>query len=271
MVMTLRHAVRSFLVFAGAAAIAALPFPAHAQAGSGQQPNKPPVVFAAASLKTALDAIAADWKQETGKAVTISYASSATLARQVEQGAPADIFISADLEWMDWLQQRNLIKTNTRQTLLGNTLVLIAPADAKVGFKIAPGADLAGALGDGRLAIGETKSVPAGKYAKDALEKLGMWAGVQNRLAQSDNVRAALAFVARGESPLGIVYATDATAEPKVKVVDTFPISSHPPILYPIALTAASTNADAASFLAFLRSPAAASRFKAQGFSLVGQ
>lgn len=231
----------------------------------------PPVIFAAASLKTALDEIAADWKKETGKTVTISYAASSALARQVEQGAPAEIFMSADLDWMDWLQQRNLIKPDTRQTLLGNTLVLVAPLNAKRTIKIAQGFDLGAALGDGRLSVGEVKSVPAGKYAKDALEKLGMWAGVENKLAQSDNVRAALSLVARGEAPFGIVYSTDAKAEPKVEVVDTFPTSSHPPILYPVALTATSTNPDAAAFLAYLRSASASKRFVEQGFSIIAR
>ena len=227
-----------------------------------------PVVFAAASLKNALDAVAAAWKKDAGKSVTISYASSSTLARQIEQGAPADIFISADLDWMDWLRQRDLIKANTRQLLLGNTLVLIAPADLATSFKIVDGADLAGALGGGRLSIGEAKSVPAGKYAREALEKLGMWRAVEGRLAQSDNVRAALALVARGEEPLGIVYATDANAEPKVRVVDTFPASTHAPIVYPIALTATSTNAEAVAFIAYLRSPGARREFVARGFTI---
>ena len=243
-------------------ALAALPAPVRAQ-------GSPPVIFAAASLKTALDAVAADWKKDTGKTVVISYAASSTLARQVEQGAPADIFISADLEWMDWLAGRKLIKPETRQTLLGNTLVLVAPLDSTARVTLAAGVDLGAALGTGRLAIGEVNSVPAGKYAKDALQKLGMWAGVETKLAPSESVRAALALVARGEAPFGIVYATDAKAEPKVKVVATFPASSHTPILYPVALTAAATNPDAAAFVAYLRSPAAIERFKAEGFSIV--
>ena len=264
--MTLRHLGRSALLCLVAAAIAALPAPVQAQSSAG---GAPPVIFAAASLKTALDAIAADWKKDTGKTVTISYAASSTLARQVEQGAPADIFISADLEWMDWLQQRKLIKPESRQTLLGNTLVLIAPLDATASVKIAQGFDLGRLLGNDRLAVGEVESVPVGKYAKEALEKLGMWAGVESKLAQSESVRAALALVARGEAPFGIVYATDAKAEPKVKVIDTFPPSSHMPILYPLALMASSTNADASAFVAFLRSPAAEREFVNQGFKVV--
>jgi molybdate transport system substrate-binding protein len=226
-------------------------------------------VFAAASLKTALDAIAVDWRRDAGKTVTIAYASSSALARQVEQGAPADTFFSADLDWMDWLQQRGLIKVDTRVSLLGNTLVLIAPANAGTTLKIAFGVDLGAALGDGRLSITEIKSTPAGKYAKSALEKLGLWAGVEGKLAQSDTVRGALEFVARGEAGLGIVYATDAKAEPKVTIVDTFPSSTHPPIVYPVALTATSNNADAVNFLAYLKSSAASRRFVEQGFSIL--
>jgi molybdate transport system substrate-binding protein len=255
--------LRSAVALAIAATAPLLPTEARAQ------PATPPVIFAAASLKTALDAIAADWRKGTGKVVTISYASSSALARQVEQGAPADLFFSADLDWMDWLLQRNLIRADTREIVLGNTLVLIAPAEAKVSLKIAPGADLGAALGDSRLAVTEVKSTPAGKYTKAALQALGMWSGVEGKLAESDTVRAALAFVARGEARFGIVYATDAHAEPKVKVVDTFPTSAHAPIAYPVALTASSTNADAASFLAYLKSPTAAQRFIEQGFTML--
>jgi molybdate transport system substrate-binding protein len=257
----LLRSLRCAIAFAIGVAVLAAPAQVRAQGK--------PVIFAAASLNTALDAIASAWQKESGKSVAISYASSAALARQIEQGAPADIFISADLDWMDWVQQRNLIKPGTRETLLGNALVLVEAADANVAFKIAPGADLAAVLGDSRLAVGEVNSVPAGKYAKEALEKLGMWAGVENKLAQTDNVRAALAFVARGEARFGIVYATDAKAEPKVKVVAIFPSTSHPPILYPAALTATSRNADAAAFLAYLRSPTAVRLFVEQGFDIV--
>jgi molybdate transport system substrate-binding protein len=245
-------------------ALATLAAPASTQDRAG-----PPVVFAAASLKTALDAVAADWQKDNGRRVVISYAASSALARQIEAAAPADIFISADLQWMDWLQERKLIDAASRETLLSNTLVLIAPADSKIEFKIAPGADLAGVLGNGRLAVGEVNSVPAGIYAKAALEKLGIWPSVANKLAPSNDVRAALNFVARGEASLGIVYGTDAKAEPKVKVVETFPASSHPPILYPAALTAISHGGDAAPFLAYLRSPAAVREFTAQGFGMV--
>jgi molybdate transport system substrate-binding protein len=254
------------LLIALALAVAATITPATAQERSSG-----PLVFAAASLKTALDAIAADWQKESGKRAVLSYAASSALARQIESGAPADIFISADLDWMDWLQQRKLIDAASRETLLDNSLVLVAPADSKIEFKIAPGANLAATLGNGRLAVGEVNSVPAGKYAKEALEKLGMWQSVANKLAPSPDVRSALNFVARGEAQLGIVYATDAKAEPRVKVVDTFPPDSHAPILYPAALTAASRNPDAKALLAYLRSSTAVSEFKAQGFGMVNR
>ena len=257
-----------------AASLATLSLPAFGQDRPGAAP--PVVVFAAASLKTALDAVAADWKKESGDSTTISYAASSTLARQIEAGAPADIFISADEDWMDWAQQRKLINTASRETLLGNALVLIAGRDANINFKIAPappapGANLAAALGNGRLAVGEVNSVPAGKYAKEALEKLNLWSEVADRLAPALDVRAALNLVARGEAPLGIVYATDARAEPRVKVVDTFPASSHAPILYPAAVTATSHNPDAAAFLRYLRSAAAVHDFTDQGFVMAGK
>ena len=223
-----------------------------------------PVVFAAASLKTALDAIAAAWQKETGKSVAISYASSAVLARQIEQGAPADIFISADLDWMDWAEARHLIKTETR----GNPARERPGGRGRIEFSLQ---DRARSRRGARRqpSRGRRGELGSGRHAKEALEKLGMWKGVENKLAQSDNVRAALAFVARGEARLGIVYATDAKAEPKVKVVAAFPDSSHPPILYPAALTASSRNADAAAFLAYLRSPEAVRLFVGQGFDMV--
>jgi len=227
-------------------------------------------VFAAASLKNALDAAAAEWRKETGKQVTISYAASSTLAKQIENGAPADLFISADLDWMDYLQQRHLIDPATRVNLLGNSLVLIAPKDSKVQPTIAPGFALAALLGDGRLAMGEPNSVPAGKYGKAALEKLGVWQTVSGRVAAAETVRAALALVARGEAPLGIVYATDAHTEPGVKIVGTFPADSHPPVTYPLALTVAA-KPDAKSLAEYLRSPAAAPLFEAEGFTVLAQ
>jgi molybdate transport system substrate-binding protein len=264
-------AMRALFALACGLIVAVPPVGAQDRVGGAAGAGKAPVVFAAASLKTALDAIAADWKKQTGHDTTISYGASSALARQIEQGAPADVFISADLDWMDWVGERHLINPSSRETLLGNALVLVAASDAKADFKIARGADLSAALGDSRLAVAEVNAVPAGKYAKAALENLGMWTPVANRLAPALDVRGALNFVARGEARFGIVYATDAKAEPKVKVVDTFPASSHPPILYPAALTAASRNPDAAALLGFLRSADAVREFTAQGFVIVAK
>lgn len=232
-------------------------------------PQSPPVlVFAAASLQTALTAIAAEWQKETGKRVTFSFAGSSTLARQIEQGAPADVFASADLEWMDWAQQRNLIRPETRATLLGNTLVLIEPAgQPATSLPVVPGFPLGKWLGESRLATGNPASVPVGRYAREALTALGVWAEVSPRLAGTDNVRAALALVARGEARFGIVYMTDARTEPRVRVVGTFPAGSHTAIAYPFAVTAGAKHPDAASFLAYLSSPAAKRVFAAEGFS----
>ncbi len=227
------------------------------------------VVFAAASMKTALDAVIAKWSAETGKQATVSYASSGALAKQIEQAAPADIFISADLAWMDWLQERKLIQAASRDTLLGNALVLVAPADKAAPFTLAKGADLAGAAGDGKIAVCTVTSCPAGKYAKEALSNLGMWSAVEPQLAQADNVRAALVLVAHSEARFGIVYATDARAEPKVKVVATFPEASHKPVAYPVALTASSKNPDAAALIAYLRTPEAKTIFEGQGFTVL--
>jgi molybdate transport system substrate-binding protein len=228
------------------------------------------VVFAAASLKNALDAAAALYQEKTGKTVTANYAASSALAKQIEEKAPADIFFSADLAWMDYLEEQNLIKNDSRVTLLGNTIVLVAPKDSAAALTLEPGVKLADALGaDGKLAMANVDSVPAGKYGKAALEKLGLWAPVEGKVVQADNVRAALAFVAAGEAPLGIVYQTDANADDKVKVVAAFPEDSHEPILYPVALTASSTNPDAAEFLEFLKSEAARPAFEKQGFRIV--
>lgn len=227
------------------------------------------LVFAAASLKDALDDITARYQRDTGKRVSISFASSPTLAKQIENGAPADIFISADLDWMDYLAKRNLIKPDTRKNLLGNELVMIAPKDSIAEVTIEPGFPLAKLLAGGKLAMANTSTVPAGKYGKAALEKLGVWASVAGQIAQAENVRAALALVARGEAPFGIVYQTDAAAEPNVRVVDVFPENTHPPIVYPVALTAASTNPDAAPFLAYLESGTARPLFEKQGFTII--
>ena len=228
------------------------------------------VVFAAASLKNALDPINAQWQKETGKKAAISYAASSALAKQIEQAAPAQMFISADLDWMDYLSKKNLIKPDTRSNLLGNRIVLIAPEDKAQPIDIKPGFDLAKVLGDGRLAMANVATVPAGKYGKAALEKLGVWSSVSSKLAQAENVRAALLLVSRGEAPAGIVYQTDAASDSNVKVIGTFPEDTHPPIVYPIALTANATHPDAAAFLAYIRSDKAKPLFEAQGFTVFG-
>lgn len=245
-----------------AAALAALLAPGAASAADL-------VVFAAASLRNALDEIAAAWTEETGGATAISYAGSSALARQIEEGAPADIFISADLDWMDYLGARGLIDAETRRTLLGNRIVLIASGAEAAQVEIAPGFDLAGLLDGGRLAMADVEAVPAGRYGKAALESLGVWASVEASIAEAENVRAALAFVALGEAPFGIVYATDAGAEDNVTVVGTFPEASHPPILYPVAVTAASAHPEAAAFVDFLGSAAAREAFEAEGFMII--
>lgn len=226
-------------------------------------------VFAAASLKNALDDIEAAWKAEAGKEATISYAASSALAKQIEEGAPADVFISADVPWMDYLAERDLVKKDTVVRLLGNRLVLVAPADSGATLAIGPGFDLLSALGDGRLAMGQVDSVPAGKYGKEALTALGVWGEVEGHVAQAENVRAALALVATGEAPFGIVYETDANAEKAVKVVGVFPEDSHAPIVYPAAVTAEAKSPDAGAFMAFLRTGTAAALFEKQGFTVL--
>ena len=227
------------------------------------------VVFAAASLKNALDDAAHAFEQQSGVSVKISYAASSQLAKQIESGAPADIFISADLGWMNYVQKRNLIQPTSRRNLLGNRLVLVAPAGSGVKIDIKPGFDLVGMLKGERLAMADPASVPAGKYGKAALEKLGVWQAVEPHVAGAENVRAALLFVDRKETPLGIVYETDAAADRGVEIVGVFPEDTHPPIIYPIALTAASKNPAAAGFLAFLESAAARPAFERQGFTLL--
>ena len=229
------------------------------------------VVFAAASLKNALDDAAHAFEQQGGAPVKISYAASSQLAKQIESGAPADIFISADLAWMDYLHKRNLVQPATRKNLLGNRLVLVAPAGSGVKAEIKPGFDLVAMLKGGRLAMADPASVPAGKYGKAALQKLGVWESVAPHIAGAENVRAALLFVDRKETPLGVVYATDAASDPKVEIAAVFPEDSHPPIIYPVALTAASNNPEAAKFLAFLESPAAKPAFAKQGFTVLGE
>ena len=229
------------------------------------------VIFAAASLKNALDEVNTQWQKETGKKAVISYAASSALAKQIEQGAPARVFISADLDWMDYLAGKSLIKADTRANLLGNRIVLIAPKDKAPAVDIKTGFDLAKVLGEGRLSMANVESVPAGKYGKAALEKLGVWPSVSSRIAQAENVRAALLLVSRGEAPAGIVYQTDAAADPNVKIIGTFPEDSHPPIIYPIALTAGASHPDASAFLAYIRSAKAKPVFEAQGFTVLSR
>jgi molybdate transport system substrate-binding protein len=233
--------------------------------------TKDMVVFAAASLKNALDAINAQWRQETGNKAAISYAASPALAKQIEEGAPAQMFISADVDWMDYLARKNLIRSETRSNLLGNRLVLIAPKDKAPKVDLKPGFDLAKLLGDGRLSIANVDTVPAGKYGKAALQTLGLWATAASRIAQAENVRAALLMVSRGEAPAGIVYQTDAAADPSVAIIGVFPEGTHPPIIYPVALTAGATHPDAAAFLAYMRSDKATTVFEAQGFTVLSQ
>jgi molybdate transport system substrate-binding protein len=259
---------RSFFKFAtvmllgGALLASGAVKPAQAQSGDV-------LVFAAASMKNALDDIAAQWKAETGKTVKVSYAASSALAKQIESGAPADIFVSADTDWMKYVADKNLIKTATRVDMLGNRIVLVAGKDSKTALKIAPNFPLAGALGSDRLAMANVESVPAGKYGKAALEKLGVWSSVENKVAQADDVRATLLLVSRGEAPLGIVYQTDAAADANVRIVDTFPLDTHPAIIYPGAVLATSKNADAEAFLAYMRSAKAKPLFEKQGFSVL--
>jgi molybdate transport system substrate-binding protein len=240
-------------------------------AASAQQQakDKSILVFAAASMKNALDDVDAAFAKQTGITVVASYDASSALRKQIEQGAPADVFISADLKWMDYGSDKKLIDEKTRVNLLGNKLVLIAGKESKLGdVVIGPGFDLAGLAGEGRIATGDVRAVPVGIYAKAALEKLGLWAAVEPKLAMVGNVRAALVLVARGEAPLGIVYATDAKVESAVKVIATFSDDSHEPIVYPVAATRTAKPA-AALYLAFLRSAAARAIFEHYGFSVL--
>jgi molybdate transport system substrate-binding protein len=226
-------------------------------------------VFAAASLKTALDQVAVEWNADASDPVVISYAGSSALAKQIQQGAPADVFISAAVEWMDLLQKQELIRSDSRIDLLGNSLVLVGYKAMDNPVQITPDFDLEGQLGTGKLAMALVDSVPAGVYGKQALITLGRWDAVHSNVAQADNVRAALALVAVGEAPLGIVYATDAVAEPKVGVIGTLPDESHDPIIYPAALISRSDNGQAASFLDYLRGDAAKGVFEGQGFTVI--
>lgn len=227
-------------------------------------------IFAAASLKNALDSAAAAYDKQTGTKIVASYAASSALAKQIENAAPADVFISADLEWMKYLADKSLIKPGSQINYLGNRLVLVAPATSTATLKIAKDFALADAIGDGKIAMADVKGVPAGKYGKAALEALGVWAAVESKIAQSDNVRSALALVARGEAPFGIVYQTDAVAEKNVKIVDTFPEETHAPIVYPVAITASAPNAEASSaFVAYLKTADGQAHFTQQGFTIL--
>jgi molybdate transport system substrate-binding protein len=248
-----------FAAFAAAFVVSAAPQMASAQ-------DKSITVFAAASMKNALDDVNAAYTKKTGVKVVASYDASSALMKQIEAGAPADAFISADLKWMDYGSQKKLVKDDTRVNLLGNQLVLIAPKDSKVdSVTIKPGFDLAKLAGDGRIATGDVKAVPVGIYAQAALEKLGIWSAVEPKMAMTQNVRAALTLVARGEAPLGIVYSTDAKVEPGVKIVAAFPEDSHEPIIYPVAATV-TAKPDVTSYLAFLRSGEAKAIFEKYGF-----
>ncbi len=227
-------------------------------------------VFAAASIKNALDEISIGFREETGHTITASLASSSALARQIQFGAPADIFISANPGWMDALEEDGLIDVPTRFNLLGNTIVLIAHGgrDADPAL-VAPDMDLSAMLGDDRLAMALIRGVPAGIYGRMALESLGIWDAVEAKVAQADNVRAALALVSTGEAPFGIVYATDAAADGNVTIIGRFPADAHPPIVYPAAAVAASENPLNTQFLAYLRGPDARQAFERQGFVVV--
>ena len=253
-------------VLAALVVICVPPLGAHAQQPAQRGPL---LVFAAASMKNALDDVDAAFSKQTGIAVVASYDASSALMKQIEQGAPADAFISADLKWMDYGSEKKLIDDKTRVNLLGNKLVLIAAKESKLNkVTIEPGVDLASLAGDGRIATGDVRAVPVGIYAKAALAKLGLWNAVEPKLAMVGNVRAALVLVARGEAPLGIVYATDAKVEPAVKVIGAFPDDSHEPIVYPVAATP-TAKPETALYLSFLRSTGARAIFEHYGFSVL--
>jgi molybdate transport system substrate-binding protein len=256
---------RRFLASAAPLALAAALLAPPARA---EQPEL--LVFAASSLTNALEEIGPLYTKETGQPVKFSFAASSALARQLEAGARADAFLSADLEWMDYAANRGRIDRTTRHDLLGNRLVLIAPASSDAQLTIAPGFALASALGSGRLATGDPDYVPVGRYARSALTTLGVWNDVADRLVRADNVRTALAYVARGEAPLGIVYETDARVEPGVRVVGVFPEESHLPITYPVAVTTGA-RAGAARFVTYLSSDAASAVFVKLGFKVLGK
>jgi molybdate transport system substrate-binding protein len=258
-------AITATLVIVALAGLTSVASAAESDAKTG----KSIIVFAAASLTDALGEIDAAFTANTGIEVKASFAASSALARQIESGAKAEVFFSADEEWMNYLAQRNLLQLKTRHDVVGNRLVMIAPTDSTAKIDIKPGFSVANVLGDnGRLATGDPDSVPVGKYAQAALTKLGSWDAIAPRLVRAENVRAALAYVARGEARLGIVYETDARAEKRVKVVGTFPETSHPPIRYPIAATTAAT-AEGTKYVEFVRSKASQEIFRKYGFEPV--
>jgi molybdate transport system substrate-binding protein len=235
--------------------------------GHAADQKSPVVVFAAASLTDAITEIGAAFTRETGIPIHPSYAASSALARQIEAGAPAEVFFPADQEWMDYLEKKQLLAPGSRKDIVGNKLVLIAPATSRASVRITTGSALLAAIGTARVATGDPDSVPVGKYAKAALTKLGAWDGLQARMVRAENVRSALAFVARGEAPFGIVYLTDARIDRNVKVLDTFPESTHAPITYPIALTK-KADADAQRFLRYVSGKSASATFEKFGFAL---
>lgn len=250
------------------AALLAVALAFSSSSSSAAEPTQQPlIVFAAASLTDAITEVGTAFEKESGVVIKTSFAASSALARQIESGAPAEVFFSADQEWMDYLQQRKLLAPGSRRNVLGNKLVLVAPADSTASVKITSGSALLQAIGNGRIATGDPDSVPVGKYAKAALTTLGVWDQLAPQLVRAENVRSALAFVARGEAPFGIVYLTDAKVEKKVKLLDTFPESSHPPILYPIALTTKGSG-NAKRFSQFVVSKRGAAIFEKYGFSL---
>lgn len=256
-------------MFRIAALVTAFGILAGASLSPASAEDKTITVFAAASIKNALDEIDAAYTAKTGVKFSVSYAASSVLARQIEQGAPADVFVSADTDWVDYAIAKKAVNESTRVNLLGNSIVLIAPKDSKVdNVTIAQGLDLAKLAGDGRIATGDVKSVPVGKYARAALEKLGAWQAAEPKFAMAESVRAALTLVARGEAVLGIVYATDAKAEPDVKIVGTFPADSHPAIIYPVAATT-TAKSETSDYLAFLRSTAAKTILEKYGFKFL--
>src|SRR5262249_7745717 len=260
--MRTRHAPLALSLLAFAAGLFSGSPPVSAQ-------EKTLTVFAAASMKNALDDVDAAYTRKTGVRLAVSYAASSALMKQIEQGAPADVFVSADLDWMDYGSQKKVIADATRVNLLGNKIVLIAPKESKLAnVTIGPGFDLAKLAGDGRVTTGDVKAVPVGKYAKAALEKLGAWAAAEPKMAMAENVRAALALVARGEAALGIVYETDAKVEPGVKIVGVFPDDSHAPIIYPVAATP-TAKPETNDYLAFLRSGTAKAIFEKYGFTFL--